>query len=218
VKGSGFSYHGLVREISDVFIHPGSSLFGYRSPRIIVVNEMVETSKLYARGCSAVSTEWLPELLPSSFTFGEGKLLSYARGDTAIPAEREVLLKRAGGATLFDVCRMTVSIEEARYIQDERVEKAEREGLIPLRFYGKQELIAQGSRIKYRLSGFSSMLPEEGKLYYCLTERDYRYGGFVATPQFQVFEFSEPEVPSGGEEVSERSLQALAAKWSGSKK
>ncbi|XP_056275402.1 probable ATP-dependent RNA helicase DHX37 isoform X2 [Pseudoliparis swirei] len=46
-----------------VFIHPSSALFK-TLPEFIVYQEILETTKMYMRGVSAVEAEWIPELLP----------------------------------------------------------------------------------------------------------------------------------------------------------
>ncbi|XP_075889418.1 putative ATP-dependent RNA helicase DHX37 isoform X1 [Nelusetta ayraudi] len=45
-----------------VFIHPTSALFK-KLPEFVVYQEVMETTKMYMKGVSAVETEWIPELL-----------------------------------------------------------------------------------------------------------------------------------------------------------
>ncbi|XP_059192536.1 probable ATP-dependent RNA helicase DHX37 [Centropristis striata] len=52
-----------------VFIHPTSALFK-TLPEFIVYQEIMETTKMYMRGVSAVEAEWVPELLPQYCHFG----------------------------------------------------------------------------------------------------------------------------------------------------
>ncbi|XP_042344791.1 probable ATP-dependent RNA helicase DHX37 [Plectropomus leopardus] len=52
-----------------VFIHPTSALFK-TLPDFIVYQEIMETSKMYMRGVSAVEAKWVPELLPQYCHFG----------------------------------------------------------------------------------------------------------------------------------------------------
>ncbi|XP_033474385.2 putative ATP-dependent RNA helicase DHX37 [Epinephelus lanceolatus] len=52
-----------------VFIHPTSALFK-ALPEFIVYQEIMETTKMYMRGVSAVEAEWVPELLPQYCHFG----------------------------------------------------------------------------------------------------------------------------------------------------
>lgn len=67
VKSGRFEYS---RGNSEVFIFPGSTLFrskgDFRSlPRFLVCAAVVETSKPFARDCTAMEESWLTELLPA---------------------------------------------------------------------------------------------------------------------------------------------------------
>ncbi|KFV77266.1 putative ATP-dependent RNA helicase DHX37, partial [Dryobates pubescens] len=53
-----------------VFIHPSSVLFK-QLPEFVVYQEIVETTKLYMKGVSAVEPEWIPVLLPPYCHFGK---------------------------------------------------------------------------------------------------------------------------------------------------
>ncbi|KFP56201.1 putative ATP-dependent RNA helicase DHX37, partial [Cariama cristata] len=53
-----------------VFIHPSSILFK-QLPEFVVYQEIVETTKLYMKGVSAVEPEWIPVLLPPYCHFGK---------------------------------------------------------------------------------------------------------------------------------------------------
>uniref|UniRef100_A0A3Q0RF39 Activating signal cointegrator 1 complex subunit 3 n=1 Tax=Amphilophus citrinellus TaxID=61819 RepID=A0A3Q0RF39_AMPCI len=52
-----------------VFIHPNSALFK-KLPEFVVYQEIMETSKMYMKGVSAVEAEWVPQLLPQYCHFG----------------------------------------------------------------------------------------------------------------------------------------------------
>ncbi|KAM9393778.1 putative ATP-dependent RNA helicase DHX37 [Pholidichthys leucotaenia] len=52
-----------------VFIHPNSALFK-TLPEFVVYQEIMETSKMYMKGVSAVETEWVPQILPQYCHFG----------------------------------------------------------------------------------------------------------------------------------------------------
>ncbi|XP_074525588.1 putative ATP-dependent RNA helicase DHX37 [Halichoeres trimaculatus] len=52
-----------------VFIHPTSALFK-TLPEFIVYQEIMETTKMYMKGVSAVEAEWVPQLLPQYCHFG----------------------------------------------------------------------------------------------------------------------------------------------------
>uniref|UniRef100_A0A7N5JUP7 DEAH-box helicase 37 n=1 Tax=Ailuropoda melanoleuca TaxID=9646 RepID=A0A7N5JUP7_AILME len=51
-----------------VFIHPSSVLFK-ELPEFVVYQEIVETTKMYMKGVSAVEVQWIPVLLPSYCQF-----------------------------------------------------------------------------------------------------------------------------------------------------
>ncbi|XP_074868935.1 putative ATP-dependent RNA helicase DHX37 isoform X2 [Carettochelys insculpta] len=53
-----------------VFIHPNSVLFK-QLPEYVVYQEIVETTKMYMKGVSAVEPEWIPVLLPPYCHFGK---------------------------------------------------------------------------------------------------------------------------------------------------
>ncbi|MFH2232170.1 MAG: oligonucleotide/oligosaccharide-binding fold domain-containing protein [Patescibacteria group bacterium] len=61
MSSGGKSYSWQKRH--DVFIHPGSSLFG-ALPQTMVCTEVVETTKVFARNCTAIEKSWLDELIP----------------------------------------------------------------------------------------------------------------------------------------------------------
>ncbi|XP_053276304.1 probable ATP-dependent RNA helicase DHX37 [Pleuronectes platessa] len=52
-----------------VFIHPSSALFK-KLPEFVVYQEIMETSKMYMRGVSAVEANWIPQFLPQYCHFG----------------------------------------------------------------------------------------------------------------------------------------------------
>ncbi|KAL0979250.1 hypothetical protein UPYG_G00182780 [Umbra pygmaea] len=52
-----------------VYIHPSSALFK-TLPQFVVYQEVMETTKMYMRGVSAVEPEWIPQLLPRYCQFG----------------------------------------------------------------------------------------------------------------------------------------------------
>ncbi|XP_006874585.1 PREDICTED: probable ATP-dependent RNA helicase DHX37 [Chrysochloris asiatica] len=52
-----------------VFIHPSSVLF-WELPEFVVYQEVVETTKMYMKGVSAVEVQWIPVLLPPYCQFG----------------------------------------------------------------------------------------------------------------------------------------------------
>ncbi|XP_067911172.1 probable ATP-dependent RNA helicase DHX37 isoform X2 [Heterodontus francisci] len=53
-----------------VFIHPNSVLFKHL-PEFVVYQEIVETSKMYMKGLTAIEAEWIPLLLPQYSHYGK---------------------------------------------------------------------------------------------------------------------------------------------------
>lgn len=60
--GGGRVYQWGTRD--DIFIHPGSVLF-FSSPQLFVCTTIVETTKAFARECTAVEPAWLLEIVPA---------------------------------------------------------------------------------------------------------------------------------------------------------
>lgn len=58
---NNYSWH----DRHDVYVHPGSVLFQSK-PKMMVCSAVVETTKVFARDCTAIEAEWLTELLPAS--------------------------------------------------------------------------------------------------------------------------------------------------------
>lgn len=79
VKSSSFGY---TRGGKDVYIFPGSALFKQSAPKYLVCAAVVETSKPFARDCTAMEDAWLTELLPEDACDRKWKFeLSYGYGD-----------------------------------------------------------------------------------------------------------------------------------------
>ncbi|MFH1098722.1 MAG: ATP-dependent RNA helicase [Candidatus Uhrbacteria bacterium] len=57
--GNCYAWH----DRADVFVHPGSSTFSAH-PRYMVCAEIVETTKAFARNCTAVEEGWIADLIP----------------------------------------------------------------------------------------------------------------------------------------------------------
>ncbi|KFQ67685.1 putative ATP-dependent RNA helicase DHX37, partial [Phaethon lepturus] len=79
-----------------VFIHPSSILFK-QLPEFVVYQEIVETTKLYMKGVSAVEPEWIPALLPPYCHFGkplENPPPSYCRETGRIRCHRPSVFYR----------------------------------------------------------------------------------------------------------------------------
>ncbi|MFA5934204.1 MAG: oligonucleotide/oligosaccharide-binding fold domain-containing protein, partial [Candidatus Paceibacterota bacterium] len=114
---SRFSYDAVLREAcGNVFIHPGSSLFGV-TPRLLVAAEIIETKKVYASNCTAVKPEWLPELLPHLCSLGDVELQSYTPGENHVAGRRQIIFNGVS----YGYREVKVAIDEAKKIQDKRI-------------------------------------------------------------------------------------------------
>uniref|UniRef100_A0A8D2P7R4 Activating signal cointegrator 1 complex subunit 3 n=1 Tax=Zosterops lateralis melanops TaxID=1220523 RepID=A0A8D2P7R4_ZOSLA len=81
-----------------VFIHPSSVLFK-ELPEFVVYQEIVETTKMYMKGVSAVEPEWIPALLPPYCHFGkplENPPPSYCPGTGRVLCHRPSVFYRVG--------------------------------------------------------------------------------------------------------------------------
>ncbi|KAJ9513362.1 hypothetical protein QJQ45_001401 [Haematococcus lacustris] len=56
-----------------VYLHPSSVLVGRTKPDCVVFNELVRTTKQYARVLTAIEVRWLPELCPAYFAAKAGQ-------------------------------------------------------------------------------------------------------------------------------------------------
>ncbi|XP_029475809.1 probable ATP-dependent RNA helicase DHX37 isoform X2 [Rhinatrema bivittatum] len=81
-----------------VFIHPSSVLFR-QPPDFVVYQEIIETSKMYMKGVSAVEPEWIPVLLPQYCHFEsplEAPPPSYCPESGRVRCHRESTFYRVG--------------------------------------------------------------------------------------------------------------------------
>jgi ATP-dependent RNA helicase DHX8/PRP22 len=67
---AGSSGLKLVRDESEVFIHP-SSVLVERAPKFFIFTELVITSREYVRNACVIDPKWLPECAPSCFREAE---------------------------------------------------------------------------------------------------------------------------------------------------
>lgn len=188
-----YNYSAIFRNdmYADSFIHPSSGLFGrpYATPEWIVATEVVRTKKTYARNCTEVNLEWLPELLPHLFFWTEPRLVSYRAGDDHVVARQDLVFQNQ-----IVRCReVSVAIEEARRLQDEACRKAEAGGLLRLTFVreeGWQEYVTANGEYRTRSSAFDPITISLGGIYYCEKDRG-GYGIYSmsrVTPKFQVLD------------------------------
>ena len=211
--GSRHSYYGVVRnELYNVFIHPGSSVFGGASPRWVVATEMVQTSKLFARKCSSVDPGWLPEFLPNKFSFGEVKLLSYTPGEDKVNVKRKII-DREGGSISAGWQEVAIPIEEARRLYEDQVEHAKANGWIPLSFKEGEEFmtkVAHANGHSYKLYWSSEFSPAEDETYYCQVHEDSILG-WKADPQFKALDLGSDEQNQDTEPARTTDIDRLKA-------
>ncbi len=97
IKAGRYNY--AWHDQDNIFIFPGSSLFGF-GPQMFVCAVVVETTKTYARDCTAIEAEWLDELVPvyarekkwEFWTTAEGRVYALEREtwQGTVIAEHEV--------------------------------------------------------------------------------------------------------------------------------
>lgn len=211
--GRSYTYrpflNGTAREM---FIHPGSAMFALVTPRFVVANELVETTRPYMRGCSIVRPEWLPGLAPSRFGWGERKVVAYVAGDkTARVQSTVVFFLKFGEKEKLAEMTEDVSIETARAIQKKWVAEAEKNDWVllePMREKREWRTFAQmpdGSICEVStLFGDVHVAAEGGRKYYC----EIRKGGWessrIAVPKLEYFNL-------GGEETAKKISPEKAA-------
>jgi ATP-dependent RNA helicase DHX8/PRP22 len=184
----------------EAYIHPGSSVFGrYPDPRWVVAAEIKTTSKTFALGVSEVKLEWLPEIAPVHFRFGNTELVGYTKGDNFVKARRPIIEKasertynqeREAGNT-----EVKVTLEEARRIQEARIREAEDKGLVRAQFtmhtkrvgwYDEISWVASVGGRSYKASYGMSVEAENS--YYCKIEsHPFGLSDGVIVPVFEIF-------------------------------
>ncbi len=212
--GLGFGYLPILRRgviSQEAFVHPGSAMFGGNrfapKPRWLVAHELVRTTKLWMRGCSRVEPEWLPELAPARFSFGKPEFISYAPPSNTVRARRPILFCSDGYFALPDIVgwkEEEMPLLDARLIQKERVERAERDGWVLLR--SASSLSAWRNGQFFRLDFSQEISPREGRWYYCsvkpgLSSLDH----LIATPHFEVLDLGDGLLQQQGERGEARS-------------
>ena len=223
-----FSYAGRVRELYEVFIHPGSSVFG-RQPRWMVASEIMRTTKDYGRGCSAVDPTWLVDLAPERFSYGEAELLGYDEEANIVKARKPILYQpstfasdpSSAGELLCDL-----TVEEATVLQDQKIAEAEAQGLVKLTF--KSSLSMFSTKAMYggrtiRASLISRIHPQDGQTFYCDIHGgapSYVMDEQMAIPKFRVFDLppvqvKEPASVQQTQEVTPEMLEQLQARFQG---
>lgn len=192
--GSRYEYQGVERdELWGVYIHPGSSVFGLTNPQWMVAAEIVDTSKRYARMCSVVKTEWLPEIAPQSFSLGELMLQDYSAGNDTAMAARQILYKnKYYAAKPVGEMKFEISLDQARGIQEKSIELAKKEGWLLLTIdkipgtFGLSDTVGRSADGRvHRVSSMSLGL-QMGDRYFCKPSDSTILRDYV-DPQFRIF-------------------------------
>lgn len=197
--GSRHGYKTLLRELNwmdSVFIHPGSALFGWMSPRWIVASTIVRTSKLFARGVSQVEVEWLPDLVPSRFQFSSIMLESYIEGDSVVLARRSII---KNGQDKIGSIELEIPLDQAREIQQDKIRRALDRGLVLVVFeevprdtYGSK-IVGITDSDQYGLALSSGIYPQKGDKYYCELKKGLFENDLMVYPKFKVLDFPDDE-------------------------
>lgn len=214
-----FAYQGVLRGF-DVFIHPGSSVFGYDNIRCFVAAKVVQTKKNYAQVVTKVQVDWLSEMIPDLCTYGQTKLFSYEKQQKVVIASRGVMIE----GRLMGEEKILLSIAEADILQRELVKKAEEKGWILLNFkksgsgYFDAKAVATHRGMEVKAWSGEVHQIEEGVTYFCVVD-DF-LGEMLARPKFKVLDLStaideeQSEVTDEQPQVvDEDILKKLAQKW-----
>lgn len=196
---SRHAYSGVLRKAEKVYIHPKSALFGgLFTYRWIVAAEVFSTTKLYAYKCSVVQPEWLPEIAPDKFSFGQQALKGSAKKGWVVRQwveykNRKGVIARAGEVTVGNV-----PLKKAIQIQEECVRDAESKGWILITIgngHDSFEEVAGHSvgGVTYPIVDPLAISSDENKQWYCTLDSSVFPGKTYARPQFPVFDFSQEE-------------------------
>ena len=94
-KAGRGNYYDLGNSSSSAKIHPGSGVFSYESPELVVASQIKETSATYMSNVQAVKPEWLPEIAPQSFVLTNQKIQQTYTGDIVRTSEIRHISTRA---------------------------------------------------------------------------------------------------------------------------
>lgn len=186
------AYRGVQRaNVGAIHIHPSSGLFrGFHNPRFIVVTDIVQTSKVWGRGCSVVEPEWLPELVPHLCSTTNPVVEDWTPGDAMATIRQDLTFN---GNPLSST-RKKVSVGEARRIQEQTIREAEAKGYVKLTFTQRlgegifPDWFGYSGGQEYKAWNSSHVMP--GISYLCKVE-DF-LGRKYAAPEIQLFNFPQP--------------------------
>ena len=221
----GFLYTPVTGTGDGAFIHPGSSVFG-SLPDFLVAQSIVRTKKTYMRSCSSVRVEWLPELAPSRFFFGEEILESYTAGEEHAKGKRPIRERsvfRGEESRLIGWQEgIAIPLARARALQKNRIEGADARGnhhvldvLVPHQREQKGSDLWNEHLVAYLPSGKlcdvlnGTVVPKAGRKYCCAVSF-IGPSRQVAFTEFEVFDLG---AKSGKQEekpmVPESAIEAL---------
>lgn len=213
-KQRRFTYAGKMRPWTDIFIHPGSAVFG-QNPKWMVAVEAVRTSKLYARIITEVRPEWLPEVAPAFYRFGQVNLKDYKLGDDVALAVQDVMAKGELGERSTGERVFKMPLAEAKSLYRAKLEEAKQKSWLKLTFWtDRWHKAAEHNGQQYEIAMFSKLQVEDGRTYYC--SQASRYDGLYprsvveVRPEFPVLELGEPE-PS--QTFSNSAAEQLRSAW-----
>lgn len=194
------TYTGMFRTAGhDVFIHPGSALFRM-PPEWLVATDIVHTTKLFARNCTVVTMELLRTLLPHLFT-EETLLVSLSEDGATVKALKKVLFahpRRGEYARQVGAEEVTLSLAEARKVQDQSIQDAEAKGWCRVTFTRKADFSVHaddGTRASDYGYGLVGASVELNVPYYCEPSMTIGTTKFVR-PKFRVFELEDKKEES----------------------
>ena len=187
-------YTGVVQDnLFDIRIHPGSAMFNFLNPSWIVTAGVVETTRRFARFCSEVDVNWLPELLPSHFSLGELAVTEYKPGSESATVGRPIIYTGRFEQRVVGKQSYEVPVAEAQLIQDRAVEKAKAKGSKLGRVWWDDRSLGRLAAVDGEgllkvvfLPAYSTPLDKE---VFCICE--VRVDGLErrANPQFRIFNF-----------------------------
>ena len=219
------AYAGVIRKSSyDVYIHPSSGLFNRYSlidKQFIVATEIVKTTKSYARNCTAIPKNLIPELLPDLCEKTE-RIIKWEQGDSEATMQTTWTFE----GTIISQVDTQISIQEASALQDQLIKQGQAKGLVSCVFedlstgsYGyERELYAKAGNQIYEGPLVSSVRVIPGDTYLCELKRKVFGDGYRAEPIHRLFNFPKTSVGGNSREVgvSPDALSALADRWGGS--
>ncbi len=199
VQSGKYSFRSWFNGMTDVFIHPGSVLFGSLVPQLLVAAEVVETKKCYARVCSRVEAEWLPIIAPDKFRFQPWQVISYEPGAEIATVQRHIIDVCSGSGLKLNKLGnqlKDVSLAKAAEIQEASIKEAERLGWKRAtlratnssfgRYYINEPALTEVER-------YADIPLADGSVYY-FTFKDSFFGdNRIAVAQFRVFDFPKEE-------------------------